>query len=104
MLAEGKLVTNEMTPVCLLQTLGLCQFSTVVTKLQTLKCFSLIAAFPYADPQQTCVTLNKTLQLAMFCRRSVIFSRPAEAKIYHPITVRSVTLKLVERVQYHSTK
>jgi len=46
MLAEGKLVPNEMTPVCLLQTLRLCQFSAVITKLQIRKCFSLIAAFP----------------------------------------------------------
>ena len=44
------------------------------------------------------------MQLAVFYIRSVIFSRPAEAKIYHPITVRSVTLKLVGRVQYHKTK
>jgi len=47
-LVEGRLVPNGMTPVCLLQTLRLCKFSAVITKLQILKCFSVMAAFPYS--------------------------------------------------------
>jgi len=47
-LVDARLVPNGMTPVCLLQTPCLCQFSAVITKVQILKCFSLTAAFPYS--------------------------------------------------------